>query len=63
MSSAGRTWGGQDNVWVGSQLSKLRLHGVSAHQHSQTQVCVARQLLHSLVQLDDQLACGRQYQS
>lgn len=54
----GATRGGNDDVRIGSQLRKLSLHGVPAHQDSRPQVGVPPQLFDNLGGLQGQLAGG-----
>lgn len=42
------TWCGNDDVWVGCKLRKLRFHGVTTNQDRHPEVGVLRQLLDDL---------------
>lgn len=57
------TWGGNNDVRVCSQLSKLSLHGVSPNQNSSAKVRVAAELFDHLVRLQGKLPSGGQQYS
>jgi len=49
------TWSGDNNVRIGSKLSKLSFHGVPPHQNGSAQICVPTQLFDDLVGLQGKL--------